>query len=148
MKKIRVTKEFTLETAHALDHHDGKCKNIHGHSYCLAVTAFGVPLDQWGDPKDGMVVDFADLKSVVNAEVIDIFDHALVLRNESRFVEKIDKELNPRLFLVDYTPTCENMLVDMVDRIRKQLPDNIELHSVRLRETATSYAEWFAADNL
>lgn len=136
-----------METAHALDHHDGKCKNIHGHSYGLSVTAFGVPLDDWGNPKDGMVVDFADLKAVVNETVIDLFDHALVLRDNSKFLAKLDKDDNPRLLLVDYTPTCENMLLDMVDRIQKELPGNIELHSMRLRETATSYAEWFASDN-
>lgn len=136
-----------METAHALDHHDGKCRNIHGHSYQLSVTVIGTPSDNWGDPKDGMVVDFADIKSIVKAQVIDRFDHALVLRNNSRFVEKLDAEINPRLLLVDYTPTCENMLVEMVQLISEKLPSEIDLHSVRLRETATSFAEWVRSDN-
>jgi 6-pyruvoyltetrahydropterin/6-carboxytetrahydropterin synthase len=147
MKQLRVTKEFTMETAHALDHHDGKCRNIHGHSYQLSVTVIGTPSDNWGDPKDGMVVDFADLKSIVNAQVIDRFDHALVLRKNSPFVEKLNTDINPRLLLVDYTPTCENMLLEMVKRIGAALPAGVDLHSARLRETATSFTEWFGSDN-
>lgn len=136
-----------MEIAHALDHHDGKCKNLHGHSYHLIVTVIGTPTDQWGDAKDGMVVDFSELKAIVKREIVDLFDHALVLRKESKFVQAITAEMNPRLLLVDYTPTCENMLLDMVARIRPHLPATAALHHVSLRETANSYAEWFASDN-
>jgi 6-pyruvoyltetrahydropterin/6-carboxytetrahydropterin synthase len=50
--------------------------------------------------------------------------------------------------IVDYQPTCENMLVDFAERIKKRLPANIELFSLKLNETATSYAEWYASDNI
>ena len=148
--KVRVTKQFDFETAHALDGHDGKCHNIHGHTYGLSVTFIGEPIDAPGTPKDGMVIDFADLKTIVKKNVVDVFDHALVLRDNSRFLATIDEELNPRLMIVDYQPTCENMLRHMVDIIKNQLNQHpgVELHSVLLRETLTSYAEWFAADNL
>ena len=145
--RIRVTKEFDFEMAHALDCHDGKCHNIHGHTYELAVTFIGVPIDLQGTPKDGMVIDFADLKAIVKDQVVDVFDHALVLRNTSRFVGVIDSELNERLMLVSYQPTCENLLAHMVSIIKKHLPKDVELHHVMLRETNTSYAEWYASDN-
>ena len=147
--KIRVTKEFDFEMAHALDGHDGKCHNIHGHTYQLSVTFTGDPIDAPGEPKDGMVIDFSDLKKIVKSDIIDRFDHALVLRNNSRFLGKIDEEINQRLILVDYQPTCENMLIEMVGIIKKRLEkeEHIELHSVLLRETRTSFAEWFASDN-
>jgi 6-pyruvoyltetrahydropterin/6-carboxytetrahydropterin synthase len=147
MSLIRVTKEFSMEIAHALDHHDGKCKNIHGHSYQLAVTVLGTPSIETGNPKEGMVVDFADLKTVVNEQVVNRFDHALVLYQNSPFATKIDTTSNPRLVLVDYQPTCENMLLEMVEAIRANLPENVNLHSIRLRETHSSYAEWFVSDN-
>jgi 6-pyruvoyltetrahydropterin/6-carboxytetrahydropterin synthase len=144
---IRVTKQFDFEMAHALDCHDGKCHNIHGHTYELSVTFLGTPIDQPGTPKDGMVIDFADLKKIVKQNVVDVFDHALVLRDNSRFLGSIDHALNPRLFLVPYQPTAEKLLEHMVSIIQEQLPGDVKLHSVLLRETNTSYAEWFATDN-
>jgi len=144
---IRVTKEFDFEMAHALDCHDGKCHNIHGHTYGLSVTFIGEPIDAPGMPKDGMVIDFSDIKKIVKDNVVDVFDHALVLRDNSRFLASLDKKINPRLILVSYQPTAEKVLEHMIEIIQSHMPDNMKLHSALLRETKTSYAEWFAADN-
>ena len=149
MAKVRVTKAFDWEMAHALDHHDGKCHNIHGHTYSLEITFIGEIADEPGTPKDGMVVDFADIKRIVKTGIVDVFDHALVLRDDSRFLKVLDKEMNPRLMLKPYQPTCENLLVDMVGIIREKLAElnGAELYSAMLRETKTSYATWYAEDN-
>ncbi|MGM0666661.1 MAG: 6-pyruvoyl trahydropterin synthase family protein [Bacteroidota bacterium] len=148
MSKIRVTKEFGFETAHALWNYDGPCRNVHGHSYKLFVTLKGEPIDDPGNPKNGMVIDFGDLKKLVNREVVKIFDHSVVI---SRRVEREKLEALEKMFgnvlLVDYQPTCENLVTDIAGRIKAKLPANICLHSLRLYETATSYAEWFADDN-
>ena len=72
MNKIRITKHFDFETAHALYGYDGKCKNIHGHSYHLHVTVIGIPIDDDQDPKNGMVMDFGDLKVIVKNEIIKL----------------------------------------------------------------------------
>jgi len=48
---------------------------------------------------------------------------------------------------VDYQPTSEMMVIDFAKKIINRLPKNIQLHSLKLQETATSYAEWFAGDN-
>jgi len=93
MSKIRITKQFTFETGHALYGYDGKCKNVHGHSYKLSVTVIGSPITDSSNVKFGMVIDFAD-------------------------------------------------------RIKKRLPENIALYSLKLQETESSFAEWFASDNL
>ncbi len=149
MARVRVTKQFDFEMAHALDCHDGKCHNIHGHTYQLAVTFIGEPEDAMATPKDGMVIDFSDLKRIVKNNVVDVYDHALVLRDNSRFLGVLDHQINERLILKPYQPTCENMLIDFVDIIQDNLKGfpGVELHSVLLRETLTSYAEWFATDN-
>lgn len=141
---IRVTKEFKFEMAHALLGHDGPCKNIHGHSYSLTVTLKGKPLESTS--KKGMVVDFSDIKELVNNEIIHRFDHALVLNNTTP--ESIYSGLtDQKLILVDFQPTCENMLIDFVKRLKKILPSAPMLHHLLLRETNTSYAEWYADDN-
>ena len=144
---IRVTKQFDFEMAHALDCHDGKCHNIHGHTYGLTVTFIGEPIDAPGMPKDGMVIDFSDIKKIVKDNVVDVFDHALVLRDNSRFLGTLNKEINPRLMLVPYQPTAEKVLEHMIEIIQSHMPENMKLHSAMLRETLSSYAEWFAEDN-
>ena len=147
MQTIRITKEFKFEMAHALKGYDGLCRNIHGHSYELLVTITGIPIADRTSSKLGMVMDFGDLKRIVRKSIIDEFDHALVLSRESANDFKPDVEMFGRTILVDYQPTSENMLIDFVARLKNQLPVNVKLHHLLLRETVTSYAEWFAADN-
>ena len=127
----------------------GPCREIHGHSYRLFVTVKGCPADDDTNPKCGMVMDFGVLKSIVNEEVVSRFDHALVLRATRRDapLRAVLAERFGNIVTVDYQPTCENMLGDFAARIARRLPLGVELHSLRLHETATSFAEWFAEDN-
>lgn len=149
MNKIRITKQFFFETGHALHGYDGKCKNVHGHSYQLDVTVIGKPISVDNHVKKGMVIDFGDLKAIVKNEIVDLFDHATVFNQKTPHVE-LAKELESRghkVLLVDYQPTSEMMLIDFAERINNKLPSEIKLHSLKLRETGTSYAEWHASDN-
>jgi len=148
MSNIRITKHFDFETAHALYGYDGKCKNIHGHSYQLYVTVIGKPIDDLNHVKNGMVLDFGDLKKIVKTEIVDVFDHATVLNKNSPHKELADKikPHSPKVILVDYQPTSENMIVDFAKKIDAKLPSTVALHSLKLYETNNSYAEWFASD--
>ncbi len=146
---IRLTKEFSFEAAHALEGYDGACRDIHGHSYRLFITIKGEPIADFDNPKCGMVMDFGDLKRIVQEEIISRVDHAFVLRRTAAS-EALSGQTLPmfsRMILVDYQPTCENMLGDFAERIISRLPEGVELHSIKLHETATSYAEWYAQDN-
>jgi 6-pyruvoyltetrahydropterin/6-carboxytetrahydropterin synthase len=149
MAKIRITKEFTFETGHALYGYDGKCKNVHGHSYNLAVTVIGEPISDPENVKLGMVLDFGDLKSIVREEIVDPFDHATVFNKNTPHVSLAEslEMAGHKVILADYQPTSENMVIDFAAKIRTRLPNGISLFSLKLRETATAYAEWFASDN-
>jgi 6-pyruvoyltetrahydropterin/6-carboxytetrahydropterin synthase len=148
MSVIRITKEFRFEAAHALKGYDGPCKNIHGHSYELSVTIIGDPVNAKDSPKKGMIMDFSELKKIIKKSVIDPFDHALILSSDYPDDEfNISGEAFSNVILVEYQPTSENLLIDFAARIRRHLSDTVMLHSLRLRETSTSYAEWFAEDN-
>ena len=150
MKKVRITKEFTFETGHALHGYDGKCRNVHGHSYKLAVTVIGTPISDTNHVKLGMVIDFGDLKKIVKEEIVDPFDHATVFNKNTPHVE-LAEELRSRghdVILADYQPTSEMMILDFADKIKSRLPEHLELFSLRLRETETSYAEWYASDQV
>jgi len=145
---IRLTKKFTFEMAHALWNYDGPCKYIHGHSYILYITVIGKPESKEKSPKNGMVLDFGILKNIVNKEIVDVFDHALVVNSKADYSKVLKEEqIYDKIVSVDYQPTSELMIIDFVEKIKKLLPENIELFSVRLNETATSYAEWYASDN-
>lgn len=145
---IRVTKEFSFEMAHALWNYDGPCRNVHGHSYKLFVTLSGNMVDDPQNPKNGMVIDFTDLKSVVKKEIINVFDHAITISgNYNTEKMKMFRSMLGNTVVVDYQPTCENLVADFAERIRKHFQDKVKLHSLRLYETATSYAEWYASDN-
>jgi len=147
MANIRVTKEFTFEMAHALLGYDGSCKYIHGHSYGLSVTVIGKPNKNENDPKLGMVIDFGDLKRIVKETVVDQFDHALVLNSKTpKDSINQNQELFDKVIFVNYQPTSEILVADFANRISERLPEEIKLLNLRLRETATSYADWFAAD--
>ena len=149
MNNIRITKQFSFETGHALYGYDGKCRNVHGHSYKLSVTVIGEPISDTSHVKYGMVIDFGDLKKIVKEEIVTVFDHATVFNKNTPHVE-LAKELKDRghnVLLVNYQPTSEMMVIDFADKIKLRLPKNIMLHSLKLQETDSSFAEWYASDN-
>lgn len=149
MSNIRITKQFSFETGHALYGYDGKCKNVHGHSYKLSVTVIGKPITDVSNVKYGMVIDFSDLKKIVREEIVDVFDHATVFNQNTPHIELANelKERDHHVILVDYQPTSENMVIDFAKKINSRLPKEIQLYSLKLQETDTSFAEWYSSDN-
>lgn len=142
---VRITKQFDFEMAHCLDDHQGKCKNIHGHSYQLFVTIKGTPRNIPNHPENGMLIDFKVLKDIVKSNVVNKLDHSLVLWEKSPFLESALKNTN--LKIVNFHPTCENLTIEIANILKEKLPKDVSLFSVFLRETASSYAEWYATDN-
>ncbi len=146
---LRLTKQFGFEMAHALPAYEGKCHNIHGHSYKLFVTVEGAPLQQQGAPTDGMVLDFHQLKEIVTRCIVEPFDHALVLpRNgdgdgfgDGRVLQTPFGTYAAKLILVDFQPTTENLLMHFAHLLEGQLPEGTRLYSLKLYETESSCAE-------
>jgi len=125
--KYSVTKEFIFDSAHQLPGKEtyGKCSNIHGHTYHLFVTVGSNEL------KDGMVINFAELKSIVN-EIIEELDH---------------KFLNETPMLNHRVTTCENMSESIFNQIKVKLGirknnERVKLLEVKLYETPTSYGTY------
>ena len=147
-KVIRITKEFKFETGHALYGYDGLCKNVHGHSYKLSVTLLGTPITDPDHVKYGMVMDFSDLKKIVKETIVTPFDHATVLNVDSPHKELADtmESRGHKIMRVQYQPTSEMMVLDFAEKIKTRLPEQLKLHHLILRETETSYAEWYASD--
>ncbi len=148
-RKVRVSKTFTFDMGHALIGYDGPCKDIHGHTYHLTVTILGEPLQEAGNPKDGMVVDFSLIKKVVHEKIIEKYDHALILN--AALADDLKKGLHAatgKLEFVPFQPSCENLLLLFKDELYSVFQEKRwNLFSLKLYETPTSYAEWFASDN-
>jgi len=144
MGRIQITKIFHFEMAHALEGYDGLCQNIHGHSYKLRVTVTGTPLEDYKSPKNGMLIDFSDIKRIVEQSIISKYDHALVLNNKTDTTTvNLLRNHYSRIMIVNFQPTSEQMLIEFANILQDLLPSNISLYSLRLDETDTSYAEWF-----
>lgn len=139
---IHLTKIFHFEAAHALMGYDGRCRNIHGHSYEMRVTIKGMPIDDPSSPKHGMVMDFGDLKKIVNEEIVDHYDHAFIINDQmpKDFIEEVKRHYE-RIIVLPYQPTTELMLLDFSKRIKKRLPQHVSLVKILLKETEGSYAE-------
>ena len=146
MAKVRITKEFKFEMAHALHGYDGLCANIHGHSYRLWVTVRGDVKKENKHIKDGMVIDFMDLKSIIKLTIINKYDHSLVLNANSPHAN-LDLSAFDKVYYLPYQPTSENLVSDFANSITSLLPENVELLKVVLSETVTSFAEWNIEDN-
>ena len=123
---------------------------MHGHSYKLFVTVKGTPVNDLDHPKNGMVVDFGDIKKIVKSEILDVWDHAVMLNGISphkQLGEDLEQQ-GHKVIYCDYQPTCENMLYDIATKIKSQLPETVTLAYLKLHETENSYGEWFAEDQL
>ncbi|MBP7463134.1 MAG: 6-carboxytetrahydropterin synthase [Bacteroidales bacterium] len=147
MARVRVTKKFDFEMAHALYGYDGLCRTVHGHSYKLDVTVMGTPITDDKNVKLGMVIDFSDFKKIVKELIVDVYDHSLVVSYRENLTGlSTNQALFNRIHVVDYQPTCENMIVHFAEILKQALPDYVQLFSLKLYETANSFAEWFADD--
>ena len=121
---LSVCKRFYFDAAHHLPYYEGKCHNVHGHRWYLDVEVSGQVQDQ--GPKTGMIIDFSDLKKIVNSAVIDVLDHTdlnLKVGNPTaeNMVEMFSRFIGEELFFVDCETTLERL---------------------RLYETPDAYAEW------
>lgn len=151
--KLRLTKQFTFEMAHALPLYEGKCHNIHGHSYKLFVTVEGDALDNLSAesdvgeiklPDSGMVMDFSQIKRIVEQCIVARFDHALVLPVADAEKSAPCDSLGgypAKLIRVGFQPTAENLLLYFASLLKGELPEHTRLYSLKLYETETSCAE-------
>lgn len=127
--------------AHAIHNYDGPCKNIHGHSYELHATFSDTANADDYIPGLGMIIDFKDLKKIVNNTVISVLDHRLVVSN-AYLAAHPEVATASNIILWEYEPTAENILYFIRNAIRGQLSGSLQLVHLKLYETNSSYAVW------
>jgi len=148
MAILHLTRIFHFDMAHVLLNYPGKCKNIHGHTYKLEVTVKGVPCNEETSPKKGMLIDFSDFKNLIHNEIITFWDHALMIHQDSDpILLNALKSNYEKIIIVPFQPTTENMICELATIIKKILPSDLQLFSLRLYETENSFAEWYDYEN-
>jgi len=148
MAILRLTRVFSFDMAHVLLNYHGKCKNIHGHTYKLEVTVKGAPCNDDASPRKGMLIDFSDFKKLIEDEIITVWDHALMIHQDSDPVLLCALKNNyEKIIPVPFQPTTENMICELAAIIKGILPVHLQLFSLRLYETEKSFAEWYASEN-
>ncbi|UKH20240.1 6-carboxytetrahydropterin synthase QueD [Actinobacillus pleuropneumoniae] len=137
---FKIAKEFSFDMAHMLDGHDGKCQNLHGHTYKLQVEVRGDLVAEGA--KRSMVMDYADLKSVVKREILDPMDHAYIYDLNSERESQVAKllvDLNSKVYGIPSRTTAEEMAKYMFEKLEKV---GLPVSLIRLWETPTSYCEY------
>ncbi|QIM64905.1 6-carboxytetrahydropterin synthase QueD [Frederiksenia canicola] len=137
---FKIAKEFSFDMAHMLDGHDGKCQNLHGHTYTLQVE-IGGELRTSG-AKSGMVMDYSDLKAIVKTHILDKMDHAFIYDSTSERecqVANLLNSLNSKTFAIPTRTTAEQMAKYIFDTL---CDVGLPVSLIRLWETPTSYCEY------
>lgn len=132
---MKIAKEFTWEMGHRLPFHEGKCKNLHGHSYKCMIEVTGEP------DENGMVLDYYELKKITEP-IFEELDHSFIVWNKDKELIDTLSKLNSRMIVVDFQTTAENICLYLLDKIKDaKLPANIKALKVRVLETENTYAE-------
>lgn len=135
-----VSRTFPFEAGHRLLHHNGACKNLHGHSYRVTVMIAGRLLDT-----GGMVLDFADVKNSIGRWIDDNFDHTMILNPDDPLLDLPDYQLyfplkNAFIMPADAAePTAENIARTIAREAKYMLErmygTKVWVHEVTVQET-------------
>jgi len=104
---FRIEKRFTVPIGHRLSKHKGRCSSIHGHNFTILVGLKHFELN-----RDDMIIDFSDLKRIVN-DILDNYDHTLLVNKKDLiWMEPLAKEMGMRARIFDnedHDPTAERL---------------------------------------
>ena len=137
---MKISKIFTFDASHMLDGHDGKCQNLHGHTYQLEVTVASILISEGA--KAGMVMDFADLKTWVKQTILEPFDHAFLYHGNNERESQIAVLLEGwqmKTLRLNQRTTAEHLAIEMYHRLQAV---GVPVCRIKLWETPTSYAEY------
>ena len=143
---MRITRRLEFDSGHRIPDHQSQCRHLHGHRYAIEVTLSGDIIRQGGSPVNGMVMDFADIKTLAKQNLVDIWDHAfLVWRNDTVLLRFLESLPGHKTVVLDVVPTAENLAAAafrLLDRAYRDIYGNhLRLERVRLYETPNGWAD-------
>ena len=141
-----ITRRLEFDAGHRIPDHRSLCRHLHGHRYAIEVTVAGDITLQDGDPRNGMVLDFSEVKAVLRSCIVDVWDHAfLVYRGDTQIREFLEGLPDHRTVVLDMVPTAENLAAEafrlLAPRIAELCEKSLLLENVRLYETPNCWAD-------
>lgn len=136
-----ITREFTFEASHHLPGHRGKCRRPHGHSYRLEISLRGPIIEAPGESSDGMVMDFDDLKTIVNSTILETLSDSVPRGSGAGLIEKGGMDHNDLNTLTGIRTTAENLVHWIWDALVAGGLSEDLLYRIRLWETQRGYVE-------
>jgi 6-pyruvoyltetrahydropterin/6-carboxytetrahydropterin synthase len=143
---MRITRRLEFDAGHRIPDHRSQCRHLHGHRYALEITLSGEIIESQGDPANGMVMDFGDIKTIAMREIVDKWDHAfLVYEKDTEIVLLLEKIPDHKTVLLDVVPTAENLATAafriLAPKYTHTYGNNLKLERVRLYETPNCWAD-------
>jgi 6-pyruvoyltetrahydropterin/6-carboxytetrahydropterin synthase len=143
---MRITRRLEFDAGHRIPNHDSRCRHLHGHRYAVEVTLSGEMSSSAGDPRQGMVMDFSEVKAIARRELIDRWDHAfLAWREDQRVLEFLATLPGHRTVVFDAPPTAEHLAQTAFDVLKRAYDDrfspHLRLERVRVYETPNCWAD-------
>ena len=143
---MRITRRLEFDAGHRIPDHASQCRHLHGHRYAIEITLTGDIIDAAGQPVNGMVMDFGEVKAIAREHVVDLWDHAfLVFRGDTVVAEFLASMPDHKTVVLDVVPTAEH-LARVAFRIldplyRDSFGNSLRLERVRLYETPNCWAD-------
>ena len=139
ISRYSLTCEMFFDAAHRLSNYEGKCKRIHGHTYKVIVEISANSLNDWG-----AIMDFGDLKKMMNTYIDEVYDHKLLLFDKDPVNEQISETLptDGGVYWMTANPTAENIAADIYASLKAIIKDDTYLEKVTVYETPTNAASY------
>jgi 6-pyruvoyltetrahydropterin/6-carboxytetrahydropterin synthase len=146
---MRITRRLEFDAGHRIPNHNSRCRHLHGHRYALEVTLSGAVNSCAGDPREGMVMDFSEVKAIAGRALVDSWDHAFLAWREDRAVLDFLATLpGHRTVVFDAPPTAEHLAQAAFDVLQRAYDDELgpylRLERVRVYETPNCWADALA----
>ena len=141
-----ITRRLEFDAGHRIPDHKSQCRHLHGHRYAIEITLAGDIIDLDGDPGNGMVMDFSEVKSLAAKHLVDAWDHAfLAYAGDLPVVNFLASLPEHKTVLLDCVPTAENLAqraFEILDAVyRDSYGKQLRLERLRLYETPNCWAE-------
>lgn len=148
---MQITRRLEFDAGHRIPDHLSQCRHLHGHRYAIEITLAGDIIHASGQPVNGMLMDFSEIKSLAMQHLVDEWDHAfLAYRGDTAVVDFLATLPGHKTVLLDVVPTAENLVVLAFARLDRAYLDlwgnHLRLERVRLYETPNCWADATRAD--
>jgi 6-pyruvoyltetrahydropterin/6-carboxytetrahydropterin synthase len=148
---MQITRRLEFDAGHRIPDHQSQCRHLHGHRYAIEITLAGEVIEAAGQPDNGMVLDFAEVKALARQHVVDVWDHAFLVWREDQLVRSFLQGLaGHKTAVLDRVPTAENLArtaFDILDPLyHDRYGDRLRLERVRLYETPNCWADALRAE--